>query len=81
MTERRIPSGPPCPVPYNFTVEHAGAQLAVTNMLDVYGDNTADRQRVHSIVAYDPRNTERPWTAIAPIYPEELERRPTESVN
>lgn len=81
MIERTRPAGPECPEPYSYVLEHQGRVLAVTNMHDIYGDRTDDPRRVHSIVAYDPRNEECPWTAIAPIFPEELSPRPTESIN
>lgn len=81
MSGRTKQVGPECPEPYRFVVEHDGRKLAVTNMMDVYGDATNDPRRVHSIVAYDPRNVECPWAAIAPILPEELEPCPTAPVN
>lgn len=78
MSDRTRPAGPPCPVPYRFTFEYLGRALPVTNMIDVYGDETNDPRRAHSIVAY---KADEEWLMFAPVTPEELEPRATESVN
>ena len=61
-----------CPPDYRWLFNYEGRLLPVTNLYDVFGDETNEPIRAHTLVAFGGRGE---WIACQ-CYPEEIISRP-----